>query len=176
MAGMVAQRAEVAAPDLLAIARRALADSADAERAAQRIVRLAEDDVALAELLIERGAQQAVSSALSERRTAIARNVANPDRATVSGDRGLAALERTSLKGLMAWPLPWVQKPIGDATRAEVQSSLQSIDHERRTHEVNIRFLTLVWQAAKDEKQPIKRQLTPEQLRTFRERAEKASA
>lgn len=160
--------------DILAIARDALSDTKDPQRAAAQIVRLAKDDDDLADVLIRRGADQAVSLVLGDLRAKTVRAAANPDRATVRGDRGLELTEQTALKGMLNWPVPWIQKPLGEATPAELEDARSRCFAESATNAINGHFLGFVMREAKDQKKKIKQQLSPEQLRQLWARAEKA--
>jgi hypothetical protein len=126
----------------------------------------------LAAVLIEYGAHHAISHVFTADRHRLVN--ANPDRGISDGE--LEAVDRVSLKGLLAWPLPGSRVSLGDATRPQLAESLRYCRGISQTYDVNARFLGFLFGLAKDERLPIKRQLTPEQVRSCRERAEKAVA
>ena len=167
--------------DLDAIASEAVAKTKTTEAARDRLIARAEHDPALRAILVRDGAYSAVCRVYStgrKRALSIARNperaLRNPDRAL--SDNSLASVDRIVLQGMMAWSLPKLQKPLGEATREEVAESLRYCRTYSDSYDLNARFLGNVYKLATDEKKPIKRQLTPEQVKSCHERAEKATS
>lgn len=158
-----------------ALARRVFQEAKGDETAArQRWLSLVRQDSALLSEALNYVADVVLSGQVSQQRAAIIRTShANEDRGTRAGDRGLAARDQSNL---MAFPLPESHKPLGQATRAEVQAALLFHRAHRQTHGTRERWFGLIWQAMKNEHLPVKRQLSEMDLRNLEVRARKEEA
>jgi hypothetical protein len=160
--------------DINALATKAVAATESTEGARRWLIKKAQDDPAIAAVLIESGANTVICGVYTQERHRAVVVAANPDRAM--NDDGLQAIARVSLQGLMAWPLPGLHKALGECLREELAESLRYCRKMQGTYQVNADFLANVHRLATDEKRPIKKQLTAEQVRSCRERAERAAA
>lgn len=159
--------------DLDALAAEAMAKTKNPEAARRLMVSRAQNNPAVAAAMIWLAAGDLVSRfhTIGRRRAlSIARN---PDRAMSDGS--LASVGSIVLHGLLAWALPGLQKPLGEATREEVAESLRYCKTMGDSYYVSYRFLGNVHRLATDEKQPIRKQLSAAQVKSCHERAEKAS-
>lgn len=95
---------------------------------------------------------------------------AGEDRGQAVTDRGLEARGDANL---MTYRLPVTGIALGDATREEIQAALLYHRSMRSGHGIRERWFSLVWQAMKDTKLPVKRQLKETDLQNLEKRARK---
>lgn len=136
------------------------------------LIARARKDSALADELIEFGADKVIASVYHQERQRVV-GPARPDRAF--SDDGLKNKLEIVRKNLMEWPLPMLRKPLGDATRPELAQVIQHLGVEMRTRGLQRTWLTNVHQLMADDKRQVRRVLTPQQVRTCRERAERTA-
>lgn len=163
--------------DLDAIAAEAMAKAKTTDGARKLIFARAQNSPALMAALAWEHTGSLVSRFYTIGRRRALSFARNPDRALA--DDSLATVDGIILHGLLAWALPGpktFRKALGEATREEVAESLRYCRTMSGTYDLNARFLGNVHKLATDEKKPIRRQLTPEQVKSCHERAEKASA
>lgn len=160
-------------PSIHEIAREVfLAAKGDEVKARQRWLSLVRHDPALVAEALNYCATLVVSTQISAQRHTSLRAVhVNEDRGT--RDNGLAARAESNL---MTFPLPQNHKPLGQATKKEVQEALFWHRTQRNTHGMRERWFGLIWQAMKDAALPVKRQLSETDLRNMATRARKEEA
>lgn len=154
------------------LARRYYAEAKGDESAArQRWIAKVRHEPALVSEALNYCASMVVGSQVSsERATLLRAGHANEDRGVSDGGRGLAARASSNL---MAYQLPVTHKPLAEATKGEVQDAYDFHRTNRKTHGIRERWFGLIWQALKDDKQPVRRQLSETDLRNLETRARK---
>lgn len=161
---------------MMAKGREVVKETKDPKEARTRLMRAASRDEGLAHALLVEGVDTVISRVFTDERRSLVRALANPDRGTMADDIGLEALNEASLKGLLAWRLPLLQKQLGDALPSEVEESMRWCRTMGETYDRNATFLAHVLKIATDKRKAIKSQLTPEQVRACRDRAKKEAA
>jgi hypothetical protein len=150
----------------------------DVEAVRSGLLRWVRDNASVRREIHQRAEQAAVDEAVYELLAQVrsqAMRAPLPDRG--AADAGISFAARAvvthAVRGVWAFRLPVSGKAIGEATRAEVLEAARYYASMRTGYAERERWLKLIWQAAKDEKMPVRQQLSDADLVNLRSRAKK---